>query len=220
MIAYTQKPGVRTQNRSSILSRSKVTKLLLEVNLDLLQHRHPVLGHLFNLRLPQIILSLLKSHSLTLSLSHSVTLSHSHSLTLSFTHSQHAEQLLFSCLCSKITLSLSHSHTLALSHFHTLSMSHSITLDMLNKFCFYVYAHKSLFIAENCNGFFYLSHITLSCYIRCHRAGSQLKMIFTSPSLVLTWCLFGFTNGFQQKPALLLVFLFAFAVNSQQEGSQ
>ena len=26
--------------------------------------------------------------------------------------------------------------------------------DMLNKFCFHVYAQKSLFIAENCNGFF------------------------------------------------------------------
>ena len=25
---------------------------------------------------------------------------------------------------------------------------------MLNKFCFHVYAQKSLFIAENCNGFF------------------------------------------------------------------
>ena len=25
---------------------------------------------------------------------------------------------------------------------------------MLNKFCFHVYAEKSLFIAENCNGFF------------------------------------------------------------------
>ena len=26
--------------------------------------------------------------------------------------------------------------------------------DMLNKFCFHVHAHKSLFIAENCNAFF------------------------------------------------------------------
>ena len=25
---------------------------------------------------------------------------------------------------------------------------------MLNNFCFHVYAHKSLFIAKNCNGFF------------------------------------------------------------------
>ena len=26
--------------------------------------------------------------------------------------------------------------------------------DMLNNFCFHVYAQNSLFIAENCNGFF------------------------------------------------------------------
>ena len=53
----------------------------------------------------------------TFSLSHSVTLSLS--LPLLFTHSRHAEQLLFSCLCSKVTLSLSDSHTLLL--FHSLS---------------------------------------------------------------------------------------------------
>ena len=50
----------------------------------------------------QITLSL--SHSLTLSPSHSLTLSQS--LTLLFTHSRHTEQLLFSCLCSKVTLTL------------------------------------------------------------------------------------------------------------------
>ena len=48
---------------------------------------------------------------------------------------------------------------------------------MLNKFCFHLYAQNSLFIAENCNAFFYHHHllITLTCYFRCHRAGSQLK---------------------------------------------
>ena len=54
--------------------------------------------------------------------------------------------------------SLSHSVTLSqsltLTHSHTLSISHSITLDMLNKFCFHLYAQKSLFIGENCNAFF------------------------------------------------------------------
>ena len=60
-----------------------------------------------------------------ITLSHSLILSLSHSFTLSFTHSQHAEQLLFSCLCSKITLSLSHSHTLTLSHSLILSFNHS-----------------------------------------------------------------------------------------------
>ena len=78
----------------------------------------------------------------------------SQSFNLSFTHSRHAEKFLFSCLCSKLTLTLSHSHTLTLSHSHTLSISHSVTLDMLNKFCFHLYAQKSLFIGENCNAFF------------------------------------------------------------------
>ena len=90
------------------------------------------------------------------------------------------------------TFSLSLSLTLTLSHSHTLSISHSITLDMLNKFCFHVYAQKSLFIAENCNAFFwhqwfffdktfhlcfFWDHIsTLTCEFRSHRAGSQLKI--------------------------------------------
>ena len=43
---------------------------------------------------------------------------------------------------------LTHSVTLSLSlsHFHTLtlSLSYSLTLDMLNNFCFHVYAQKSL----------------------------------------------------------------------------
>ena len=60
---------------------------------------------------------------------------HCRTLTLSFTHSRHAEQLLFSCLCSKVTL--------------TLSISYSLTLNMLNNFCFHVYAQKSLFIGEH-----------------------------------------------------------------------
>jgi hypothetical protein len=51
--------------------------------------------------------------------------------------------------------------------------------DMLNNFSFHVEAQKSLFIAENCNGFFFdssTSSTTLSSDIRVHRAGSQLKI--------------------------------------------
>ena len=57
---------------------------------------------------------------------------------------------------SNVTYSHSHSlsHYLTLSHSHTLSISHSITLDMLNKFCFHLYAQNTLFIGENCNAFF------------------------------------------------------------------
>ena len=90
--------------------------------------------------------------TLSLSMSHTLTLSLSQSHSLSFTHSRHTEQLLFSCLCSKVTLSISHSHS------YTLSFSHSLTLDLLNNFCFHVKAQKSMFIAKNCNGFFYTTH--------------------------------------------------------------
>ena len=38
---------------------------------------------------------------------------------------------------------------LTLSHSHTISISHSLTLDMLNNFCFHVYAQMSLFTGEN-----------------------------------------------------------------------
>ena len=50
--------------------------------------------------------------------------------------------------------------------------------DMLNNFCFHVYAQKSLFIGENVNAFFdslILLH-SRSCDIRVDRAGSQLKI--------------------------------------------
>ena len=50
--------------------------------------------------------------------------------------------------------------------------------DMLNNFCFHVYAWKSLFIGENSNAFLFWDislHHTLPCEFRVHRAGSQLK---------------------------------------------
>ena len=46
----------------------------------------------------------LLSHFLTLTLTHSHSFSLSHSFNLSFNHSRHAEQVLFSCLCSKVTV--------------------------------------------------------------------------------------------------------------------
>ena len=51
-----------------------------------------------------VFITMLKSHSHTISLSHSHSFSLSHSFNLSFTHSRHAEQLLFSCLSSNVTL--------------------------------------------------------------------------------------------------------------------
>jgi len=57
-----------------------------------------------------------------------------------------------------------------------LRLSHSLSLDMLNNFCFHVYAQKSLFIAENCNTFFFdIISVSTLCQAN-HRAGSQLKM--------------------------------------------
>ena len=44
-------------------------------------------------------------------------------------------------------------------------LTHSLTLDMLNNFCFHVYAQYSLIIGENGNCFFD-SLITLPCYFR------------------------------------------------------
>ena len=69
----------------------------------------------------------------------------------------------WTCACF-MSIFKSHSpsftHSLSLS----LSISHSLSLDMLNKFCFHVYAQKSLFIAENCNGFFWTSASSSSPY--------------------------------------------------------
>ena len=45
---------------------------------------------------------------------------------------------------------------------------------MLNNFCLHVYAQKSLFIAENCNEFFFDTSHT-PCEFGVSRAGSQLK---------------------------------------------
>ena len=82
----------------------------------------------------------LLSHFLTLTLSHSHSFSLSHSFNLSFNHSRHAEQVLFSSLCSKVT----------------------------------VYCRKLQCF------FFDILLITLTCYFRCHRAGSQLKNVWKS----------------------------------------
>ena len=60
-------------------------------------------------------------------------------ITLSHSHSRHTGQLLFSCLCSKVTLSLSHSLTLTLSHSLIYSLSTCWTtfvfISMLKTHC-------------------------------------------------------------------------------------
>ena len=79
----------------------------------------------------------LLSHFLTLTLSHSHSFSLSHSFNLSFNHSRHAEQVLFSSLCSKVA----------------------------------VYRRKL-----QCFFLDLILLVTLTCYFRVHRAGSQLKI--------------------------------------------
>ena len=51
-----------------------------------------------------VFMSMLKSHPHTFSLSLFLAISLSHSFNLSFNHSRHAEQVLFSSLCWKLTV--------------------------------------------------------------------------------------------------------------------
>ena len=65
----------------------------------------------------------------------------------------HAEQLLFSCLCSKLSIcDYVTGHRLHVTCL--MSDAYVDPCDMLNNFCFHVYAQKSLFIGENDNVYF------------------------------------------------------------------
>ena len=65
----------------------------------------------------------------------------------------HAEQLLFSCVSSKV--SICNYVTCHMSHV-TCHMSNAYVdpWAMLNNFCFHVYAQMSLFMGEKCNDYF------------------------------------------------------------------
>ena len=66
-----------------------------------------------------------------------------------------------------LSLTLTLSHYLTLSHSHTHSISHSITLDMLNNFCFHLYAQNSPshFLTLSLSHYLTLSHsLTLSIF--------------------------------------------------------
>ena len=65
---------------------------------------------------------------------------------------------------------------LALGTSKLFKLSSLILGDMLNNFCFHVYAQKSLFIVENGNEYFWTAAGPPSPELRVHRAGSQLKM--------------------------------------------
>ena len=68
--------------------------------------------------------------------------------TLSLTHS------LTHLLANSLTCTLAYWLALSLSHLPTHTLTHSFSLNMLNNFCFHVYAQKSLFIGKNGNAFF------------------------------------------------------------------
>ena len=69
-------------------------------------HTQTVIESLLTCWTTFVFISMFKSHSHThaLTLTHSLTLTLSHSLNLSFNHSWHAEQVLFSCLGSKVAV--------------------------------------------------------------------------------------------------------------------
>jgi len=115
-----------------------------------------------------VFMSMLKSHFLWLFVMlscHAVMLS-CHALMLSYVKCLcwslgHAEQLLFSCLCSKVTVydCLSCCHVMqSCCHMSSAYVDH---WDMLNNFCFHVYSQKSLFM------------------IVCHAVICQLLMLIT-----------------------------------------
>ena len=87
-----------------------------------------------------LILTLTLSHFLTVSLFLTLT------LNLSLNHSWHAEQLLFSSLCSKVTLTLSRSHSLTLSHSHTFTLFQCLIQSLLT--CWTSFVFMSMLISR------------------------------------------------------------------------
>ena len=117
-----------------------------------------------------------------LSFSLSLSLSLSHSFNLSLNHSWHAEQLLFSSLCSKLTLTISHS--LSISHSHSYSLSHSFNISCTHSWhaeqvLFSSLCSKVAVYRRKLQWFFFDSSLstTLTCEFWVHRAGSQLKTL-------------------------------------------
>ena len=101
------------------------------------------------------------SHCHSLSLTHSLTISLSHSFNLSLNHSWHAEQLLFSSLCSKVTLTLScsHSHTLSLTLTLSQSLIHSLST------CWTIFVSKVTVYSRKLQCFFWDLSLSLSLWV-------------------------------------------------------
>ena len=99
--------------------------------------------------------------------------------TLSFTLSRHAEQLLFSCLCSKVTLTLFRFHYFRYFHyFHNFQSLIQSLSTCWTSFVFMSMLKSRCLLPKTAMVFFdIISSSTLSCDIWVHRAGSQLKTL-------------------------------------------
>ena len=100
--------------------------------------------------------------------------------------SGHAEQLLFSCLYSKVSI----------CNYVTCHMSNVTCLmsngyvdpwDMLNNFCFHVYIQKLKVSRWKWQWFLDCSSSSLACECTNHRAASQLNIIFCATLIYLHW---------------------------------
>ena len=92
------------------------------------------------------------------------SLPHTRSHTLSFTHSWHAEQLFFPYLCSNVK-----SHYLTLIHSLSTCWTTFVLMSKLKSHSSYVKMTID----------FFDSLLTLSWEFRVHRAGSQLKSVYS-----------------------------------------
>ena len=133
------------------------------------------------------------SHSLTVTLSLCHSFYISHSFNLSFTHSRHAEQLLFSCLCSKVTVySRKYFHTLSLSHSRTLTLSHSLIHSLSTcwtTFVFMSMLKSRCFLPKIAMLFWDINHPLLNFVQPCWPTiGGHPVMVFGQQHLVqLNW---------------------------------
>ena len=99
----------------------------------------------------------LLSHFLTLTLSHSHSFSLSHSFNLSFNHSRHAEQVLFSSLCSKFAVYRRKLQCFFFDRSSTLSIDIRVSragsqLKIGGPTCFYHFIYCELLMTFTVNG--------------------------------------------------------------------
>ena len=156
----------------------------LSHSLTLSLSRSLILSFTLSRHAEQLLFSCLGS-KVTLSLSHSRTLALFQSLIQSLLTCWTTFVLISMLKTHPHTFSLSLSLAISLSLFLTLTVSHSLIHSLSTcwttfVFMFMLKSHCLVFIAENCNAFFWTAATTTttpSRYFRSHRAGYQLKNI-------------------------------------------